>query len=185
MQPFLQDLLEACYLRAHPEAKDRPCPFDWARIEPQKLARFERARKKRRGKKSGRASRASRSAAQQRYRDRQRARLGEERFNAQRAAQQSTWLRSETGQRYEARLVDLEYAAARKAKEQSKRTGEKLAALSLAQLEAPTYVVAIPGRKRVREVWPPRDAAALWIAAREATHRPNPDPLPADQVSTT
>jgi hypothetical protein len=165
--PLLQDLLEACFYLAHPEAKDRPCEFDWRRVSTRNLRELEHKRKqKRRG---GRASREKRAAAQERYRQRQKARLGEEEFNARRAAEQDGWRRSEPGQRYEERLVQLEYIAARKAKERSKRLGTILSVAALADLEAPEYILVAPTGKRTRESWPlPLDDAARWILAAES-----------------
>jgi len=176
--PLLQDLLEACYLLAHPEAKAAPCEFDWTRVSTANLRELEAARKRKR--KSGRASRARRNAAQQRFRERQKARIGEAQFNARHADEQSAWLRSENGQRYEARQVDLSHTAARKAAERSKRLGEKLAALALADLEAPTYVVVGRDGRATREDWPLRDATAAWLAQATA---PPPVSKPAE-IST-
>jgi len=164
--PLLQDLLEACYFLAHPEAKTRPCEFDWSRVSTANLRELEAARKRKR--KSGRASRERRNAAQQRFRERQKARTGEAEFNARRAEEQSAWRRSENGQRYEARQIDLSHMAARKAADRSKRLGEKLAALALADLEAPTYVVVGRDGRGIREDWPLRDATAAWLAQATA-----------------
>lgn len=160
---LLQELLEACYLRAHPEEKTAPSTFDWSRVAPAALRELE-ARRKRKNP-GGRARPERRAAAQARYRARQKARLGATEYLARRAEESARQRRGEAGIRYEARLAQIEHNAARKAKERSKSLGTRLALLALADLEAPTYVVAIPGKKRERERWPLRDAAAAWLAA--------------------
>ncbi len=165
---LLSELLEACYYRAHPEEKTAPCEFDWNRVSPQNLRAVEHKRKQK--KPGGKCSPAKAAAAQQRYRDRKKAQIGEAAFNAARAAEQLAWAHSENGVRYTTRQSELSYSDARKQAEKAKRLASRLATVALADLEAPSYVVIAASGKATIESWPLRDEAAA-VARRPPPHR--------------
>jgi hypothetical protein len=164
---LLAQLLAACYFRLHPEEKTEPEQIDWSLFQPGQIERTEAARKARRGKHGGKASRAKRAAAQQRFRDRQRARLGEEKFLEANAAAAVVYRRSEAGQRNAAHHSDQKFLDSQRAARRGKRLAAALATIGLADLEAPSYVVIDVHGRRIIEAWPLRDEAAAWLALAE------------------
>jgi hypothetical protein len=172
--PFFQDLLEACYYRSGGE-KLRPFHFDWSRIEPAKLALYQKTREwKAKSDKKHQAERVAKNRdrrAQNRTVYNAKAALRHRQRESSRQAR-AAWnklhpMSTEQRNRAKESIARREASAKRKALKQSARTAEELYVITLQNLEHPTFIIESPGRKTTREMWPLNDEAARFIASAE------------------
>lgn len=155
-EPFLQQLLRACWNRTQP--KTAPEDFDWSLITPAKLRSYEKARARMRRNGGGKTSAEAHRRAM---------RVWRQRHKQQHAAKARNWRKSETGQRYEQRLIAQNYRETQRAGRDAARRGLALVGLALKDLETPTYRIIAENGTRYLESWPLRDPAAEFIRTEE------------------
>ena len=180
--PLFQDMLEICFNRAHPEAKDRPDPREFPTAKELAAlaakAKSEREYRQRR-KAEGHQQHRRLTHEQQAQKNLRRRTLYEGQRRAKALANSASY-RSDPQNRYRIseQRSNHHWKCSYSARKASTIRAASLQTGSLAALfDNPTFLVIDANGRRTRESWPIDDDAAHWLAENDPGH-------PTAQVST-